>query len=661
MPILPDGSPGRYVPFVATPPAAPTIGTVTAGNTTASIPFTPPTTGGATISLYTAISSPGGIQTSGISSPLNCTGLTNGVLYTFTMTATNVLGPSVASAPSNAVTPSGSATVPVAPTIGTATAGNSSASITFTPNGNGGSAITGFTATSTPGSITGSGASSPVTVSGLTNGTAYTFTVHATNAIGNSAESGASNSVTPSAGSNLVMYANGVLNALWPAGQDLSYYGTYPPAWSVATAYVVGNLVSVTGSAPSQCYRCIINNTGATFPGADWVAINFPDNYLDTASPQGASTYALALYGIASNPFCGWQQATNWPRPDQGGTNGLDVSAYTQLQFDYKPNTGDGTGIQFHYNRSTGNDLGVSTQFSPATLVNIVGAITANAWNTNLRIPLCHLGSLSSYNSYKFGIQRQNAGVSYFDNVQWIQGGTSWIYRGNATLESGWSDTSSNATITYNYSAQNISASFYSLNNPGVPMANFTGTMTAGGSLTVSGVTNAIQIGMWVFGASVPNTGGVSTCQITGGSGTSWTVSGGANIAAASMTCGFLQTQVGIVRWVPAGTSSFWQRQFSGGFNTTAFPNYTVSLLPTQSGYTYTCQAVNTSGVLIGNSVNMASFTPADNGVSTSHWTVYSIPTASMGVSNTTIGGIRITDTSGHTATIYACQDGFWS
>lgn len=61
----------------------------------------------------------------------------------------------------------------------------------------GGSPITGYTATSTPGSFTGTGTSSPITVSGLTTGTPYTFTVHATNAIGNSPESAASNSVTP--------------------------------------------------------------------------------------------------------------------------------------------------------------------------------------------------------------------------------------------------------------------------------------------------------------------------------------------------------------------------------------------------------------------------------------------------------------------------------
>ena len=90
------------------------------------------------------------------------------------------------------------AVAPDAPTIGTATAGNASASVGFTPPANnGGSAITGYTATSNPGGITGTGTSSPIAVSGLTNGTGYTFTVTATNAAGTSAPSAASNSVTP--------------------------------------------------------------------------------------------------------------------------------------------------------------------------------------------------------------------------------------------------------------------------------------------------------------------------------------------------------------------------------------------------------------------------------------------------------------------------------
>jgi len=84
-----------------------------------------------------------------------------------------------------------------APTIGTATAGVESATVTYTAAATGGTATT-FTATSNPGSLTGTGAS-PITVSGLTASTAYTFTVRGSNSTGTSPASAASNSVTPTA------------------------------------------------------------------------------------------------------------------------------------------------------------------------------------------------------------------------------------------------------------------------------------------------------------------------------------------------------------------------------------------------------------------------------------------------------------------------------
>lgn len=102
------------------------------------------------------------------------------------------------------LTVNAAATVPDAPTIGTATAGDGTVSVAFTaPASDGGSAITGYTATlykvsdnTSAGSNT--GASSPISVT-ATNGVAVYAKAKATNAVGTGAESAASNSVTPAA------------------------------------------------------------------------------------------------------------------------------------------------------------------------------------------------------------------------------------------------------------------------------------------------------------------------------------------------------------------------------------------------------------------------------------------------------------------------------
>gem|GEM_PF-1315229 len=95
------------------------------------------------------------------------------------------------------------ALAPDAPTIDSVTAGDEAATVAFTPPAdNGSSAITGYTATSTPGGLTGACSSSPCTVTGLNNGTAYTFTVTATNGEGTGAASSPSASVTPDSDSD---------------------------------------------------------------------------------------------------------------------------------------------------------------------------------------------------------------------------------------------------------------------------------------------------------------------------------------------------------------------------------------------------------------------------------------------------------------------------
>jgi len=92
--------------------------------------------------------------------------------------------------------------VPGAPTIGTATAGNASATVTWTaPASNGGSAITGYLITPylwgkaqkaiTVGNVT------SFTVTGLHNWNLYNFTVAAINGVGTGSASAQSNIVVP--------------------------------------------------------------------------------------------------------------------------------------------------------------------------------------------------------------------------------------------------------------------------------------------------------------------------------------------------------------------------------------------------------------------------------------------------------------------------------
>jgi hypothetical protein len=112
------------------------------------------------------------------------------------------------------------ASVPDAPTLTSATPGDGEATMHFTANGDGGSVITGYTATC--GSFSQAGASSPITATGLTNSTEYSCSVIATNVVGDSASSNVlfvtplspstfsiGGTVSGLAGSGLVLQNNG--------------------------------------------------------------------------------------------------------------------------------------------------------------------------------------------------------------------------------------------------------------------------------------------------------------------------------------------------------------------------------------------------------------------------------------------------------------------
>jgi len=198
----------------ATPaaPAAPTGVSATATQGSATVTWTAPSPGTSPITSYTVtpyIGSTARPATTVTGSPpatsATISGLTNGITYTFTVTATNAVGSGPASTASNPVTPS-APTAPAAPASLAATPGNASAIVAWTAPAADGSPITSYTVTPYIGStaqpattVTGSPPATSATISGLTNGTTYTFTVTATNAVGTGPASSPSSAVTPTA------------------------------------------------------------------------------------------------------------------------------------------------------------------------------------------------------------------------------------------------------------------------------------------------------------------------------------------------------------------------------------------------------------------------------------------------------------------------------
>lgn len=399
----------------ATVPGAPTGVSATAGDTQASISFTAPgSNGGTAITAYTATANPGGATGISATSPITVAGLINGTAYTFTVTATNVMGTGSASAVSNSATPKAAQTitfanpgsknfgtsptltatassgltptfssstpgvctitssgtltfvtagtctinadqagnagfsaaaqvtqsfsvnalVPGAPTVGTATAGDTQASVTFTaPASNGGSSITGYTVTASVGGATGTGSSSPIVVTGLANGTAYTFTVTATNFAGTGAASVASNAVTPK-GTQVITFTT-------PGTQN---FGTTPTLTAASTSALT---VSFTSATSGVCTittggvltfvttgTCTINADQAgngSFLAAAQVSRTFTVNAVAPGAPTiGAATAGDAQASVAftAPAFTGGAAITGYSvTSNPGGVTGTGASS----------------------------------------------------------------------------------------------------------------------------------------------------------------------------------------------------------------------------------------------------------------------------------------------------------------------------------------------
>ena len=191
----------------------------TPGSGQATVNWTPPSVdGGSAVLAYAVTASPGGASAfvagaNGSAPPTQAAvaGLEGGTPYTFTVVATNAVGDSPPSTPSNAVVPSvvvhrRTPRVPNDLSSGRrrtlthvmATAGSARATVSFSPPADRGGDES-YRATASPGGATAVGTGSPITVVGLTNGTAYSFTVTATATGRADSASPPSNTVVPTA------------------------------------------------------------------------------------------------------------------------------------------------------------------------------------------------------------------------------------------------------------------------------------------------------------------------------------------------------------------------------------------------------------------------------------------------------------------------------
>ena len=166
-------------------PVATNVGTSRPyNNGSASVAFTPDTSGAAATS-FTVTSSPGGYTATGASSPIVVTGLQSATAYTFTVTGTNAVGTGNASVASASITATTVPQAPISPSAVSTVANQDS--VSWSAPATGGSAITSYTIVSsdTVQSPTRTNATSPSVFTEVAN-TSQNYSIYAINANGTS-------------------------------------------------------------------------------------------------------------------------------------------------------------------------------------------------------------------------------------------------------------------------------------------------------------------------------------------------------------------------------------------------------------------------------------------------------------------------------------------
>ncbi|HXR44663.1 MAG TPA: fibronectin type III domain-containing protein, partial [Pseudolysinimonas sp.] len=280
----------------ASAPAAASIA-LTAGDASVSVAFTLGVDGGSPVSRveYTFDDGAHWTDPGTLASPFTVTGLTNGTAYALKLRADNAIGAGAWSVAAS-TTPR---TVPGAPTGVTAISNSGSADVSWTaPASDGGSPVTGYTATAYANSTsataiaTCASAGTSCSIPTLSNGTTYYISVTATNAAGAGAASAPRAVVTPLArpGAPTVgslTASDGMLSASFTAGtagdRPITGYqystdggSTWQTASGSTSPILIGGLTD--GTAYSVALRAVSSaGVGATSNTVSGTPYGYPD------------------------------------------------------------------------------------------------------------------------------------------------------------------------------------------------------------------------------------------------------------------------------------------------------------------------------------------------------------------------------------------------
>ena len=328
----------------------------------------------------------------GTSRAFTATGLENGTVYRFRVRASNAMGAGEFSAFSDPVVPGPPpARAALAPTDVTATAGDASAVVTWTPpTDDGGAAITGYevqaydlTAFDPVGAARAVPAGTTrVTMTGLTNGTPYWFRVRAVNSVGKGAWSDGSNPVTPMVP---VTAPDAPAIGAVTGGSGLAVVRWTAPAndgGAAITGYEVQVVNAATGATVGAVRPAAADASQLTVTGlANGTAYRFRVRALNEvgAGAYSATSAAVTPMAVPGTP------------PSVTATSGANGGALTVTVRWTAPNNGGSPIVAYYVTRQQLNARGaavgapVTATFSARTLSTTFTAPRTVARNTRFR------------------------------------------------------------------------------------------------------------------------------------------------------------------------------------------------------------------------------------------------------------------------------------